>query len=141
MRARQAQWGRRPCPTTRSHSRILPWLTLPSICLFGITTSKVRPELQAKILRDHRECYRCLRDAFKQEILPTTTDLAPVPPAASGARLAYKLATAVQNLALDQMDMEQRMGGRSDRMTRWVKGVASYAKRVALTDLAQVVAV
>ena len=102
----------------------LPIEMIPGF-LFGITASKVRPELQDKILRYRRECYRRLWDAFKHEILPATTELAPTQPAASGAQLAYELATAVQNLAREQMDMEQRLGGRIDRMGQWAKGVAN----------------
>jgi len=102
----------------------LPIEMIPGF-LFGITTSKVRPELQEKILRYRRECYRRLWDAFKHEILPATTELAPAPPAASGAQLAYELATAVQNLAREQMDMEQRLGGRIDRMAHWARGAAA----------------
>lgn len=101
----------------------LPIEMIPGF-LFGITTSKVRPDLQEKILRYRRECYRRLWDAFKHEILPVA-DHASTLPAVSGAHLAYELATAVQNLAREQMAMEERLGGRIDRMAHWAKGVAS----------------
>ena len=93
--------------------------------MFGVSTSRVKPELQERITLYKRECYRRLWDAFKHEILPATTELAPPRPAASGAQLAYELATAVQNLAREQMDMEQRLGGRIDRMAHWAKGVVA----------------
>src|SRR4029079_5827654 len=51
------------------------WLAIPLDLLpgwlFGLTTSKVRPELQQKITRDRRECFRVLWEAFKGDILPT----------------------------------------------------------------------
>jgi hypothetical protein len=93
--------------------------------LFGIDTARVKPELKERIIRYRRDCFRALWDAFKHEILPTTTELSPPQPTASGAELAYELATAVQNLAREQMDMEQRLGGRIDRMAQWAKGVVA----------------
>ena len=103
----------------------LPLDILPG-WLFGITPGKITdPVLREKITRYRRECYRRLWDAFKHEILPATNELAPAQPAASGAQLAYELATAVQNLAREQMDMEQRLGGRIDRMAQWAKGVVA----------------
>jgi hypothetical protein len=93
--------------------------------LFGIDAARVKPDLKERIIRYRRECYRRLWDAFKHEILPATTELAPARPVASGAQLAYELATAVQNLAREQMDMEQRLGGRIDRMAHWAKGVVA----------------
>jgi hypothetical protein len=93
--------------------------------MFGVSPNRVKPELKERITLYKRECYRRLWDAFKHEILPATTELAPAQPAASGAQLAYELATAVQNLAREQMDMEQRLGGRIDRMAHWAKGVVA----------------
>jgi hypothetical protein len=93
--------------------------------MFGVSSSRVKPELQERIKLYKRECYRRLWDAFKHEILPATTEPAPARPAASGAQLAYELATAVQNLAREQMDLEQRLGGRIDRMAQWAKGVVA----------------
>lgn len=91
--------------------------------MFGVSANRVKPELKERITLYKRECYRRLWDAFKHEILPATTELAPAAP--SGAQLAYELATAVQNLAREQMDMEQRLGGRIDRMAHWAKGVVT----------------
>ena len=92
--------------------------------MFGVSTNRVKPALQERITLYKRECYRRLWDAFKHEILPAVEN-APLPSAASGAQLAYELATAVQNLAREQMDLEQRLGGRIDRMAQWAKGVVA----------------
>jgi antirepressor protein len=82
----------------------LPIVLLPG-WLFGITASRVRPDLHDKIVRYRRECFRVLWAAFKHEILPPA-ELALVA-AQSAAALAYELATAVQNLAREQMEVEQ----------------------------------
>src|SRR5690349_2590052 len=59
----------------------LPLKLLPGF-LFGIQASRVRPELQAKILRYQVDCYEVLWNAFKGDILPT----APPSGEVSGAR-------------------------------------------------------
>ena len=76
--------------------------------------------VKEKITRYRRECFRRLWDAFKYDILPAA-ELAPRPAQQSGAALAYELATAVANLAREQMEAEQRLGGRIDTMARWAK--------------------
>jgi hypothetical protein len=97
----------------------LPLDLLPG-WLFGVNTARVKAELREKIIRYRRECYRRLWDAFKHEILPVA-ELAPPPTERSGAELAYEIATAVQHLARQQMEIEQRLGGRIDTMARWAK--------------------
>jgi hypothetical protein len=97
----------------------LPLELLPG-WLFGVNAARVKAELREKIIRYRRECYRRLWDAFKHEILPVA-ELAPPPTERSGAELAYEIATAVQHLARQQMEIEQRLGGRIDTMARWAK--------------------
>ena len=74
--------------------------------LFGIQASRVKAELQEKVTLYRRECFRVLWQAFKSEIVP------PLPPAVglSGAAVALEIATAIQNLARQQLEMETRLG-------------------------------
>jgi hypothetical protein len=102
----------------------LPLDLLPG-WLFGVSSARVKPELKARIVLYKRECYRRLWDAFKHEILPLPSARNEPPLPQSGAHLAYELATAVQNLAREQMDLEQRLDGRIDRMAHWAKGVVA----------------
>src|SRR5262245_52302041 len=97
----------------------LPLELLPGF-LFGVNAARVKAELREKIIRYRRECYRYLWDAFKHDILPAS-ELAPHTGGRSGAELAYEIATAVQHLARQQMEIEQRLGGRIDTMARWAK--------------------
>ncbi|HET9222625.1 MAG TPA: phage antirepressor N-terminal domain-containing protein [Roseiflexaceae bacterium] len=76
--------------------------------LFGINAARVKPELKERIILYKRECYRRLWDAFKHDIA-RAADLASLPDTPSGAALAYELATAVQHLARQQLELEQRM--------------------------------
>src|SRR6266540_5380429 len=86
----------------------LPLELLPG-WLFGVNAARVKAELREKIIRYRRECYRRLWDVFKHDILPAT-ELALRPAGQSGAALAYELATAVANLAREQMEAERRLG-------------------------------
>jgi hypothetical protein len=86
--------------------------------LFGISTGRVaKPEVQEKLNRYRRECFRILWEAFRPDIM-RADDLAPTP-GISGAQIAYEIATAVQHLARQQLDLEERLNAAG----RWAKGV------------------
>lgn len=100
----------------------VPLKFLPGV-LFGISAERVKPEFRERITRYRRECYDILWDAFKHDILPAA---ALSSTASGGAALAYEIATAVQNLAREQMQQEQRLSSveqSQDRARRWAKGV------------------
>ena len=103
----------------------LPLDLLPG-WLFGISASRVKPGLREKIIRYQRECFRVLWDAFKPEILGnvTTTPLAEQ----SGAQIAYEMATAIQHLAKQQLDFEQRL----DRSARWARTIEARVSSLEL---------
>ena len=97
----------------------LPLDLIPGF-LFGVEASRIKdPIVKERILLYRRECFRVLWERWAPEMTGLTT-LAPTPPA-SGAALAYELATAVQNIAREQIDLEQRMG----RAAQWAKGIES----------------
>jgi uncharacterized protein YqgV (UPF0045/DUF77 family) len=100
----------------------LPLDKLPG-WLFGISAARVREELRDKIIRYQRDCFRVLWDTFRHEIVPLAPATMPVPAERSGAEIAYEMATAIQHLARQQMEMEQRLGGRMDSMARWATQV------------------
>ena len=103
--------------------------------LFGVTVSKVRPELQEKILRYQRECFRVLWNAFKTEIMPAD----PRPSNLSGAAMALEIAEAVAALARQQLEMEQRYTTMADYMRGFVQQVKStlghHDQRLASLEL------
>lgn len=102
----------------------LPLEYLPG-WLFGVNASRVRPELKERIVLYRRECYRTLWNAFKHDIMPAA-EIVPQPQGRSGAALAYEIATAVQHLARQQMEMEQRLNGRIDKMGHWANTVQAH---------------
>jgi P22_AR N-terminal domain len=103
--------------------------------LFGVTVSKVRPELQEKILRYQRECFRVLWNAFKTEIMPAD----PRPSNLSGAAMALEIAEAVAALARQQLEMEQRYITMADYMRGFVQQVKTtlgdHDQRLASLEL------
>lgn len=106
----------------------LPLDLLPGF-LFGVTTGRVRPALVDKIDRYRADCFRVLWEAFRGNVLaPSTTPTAPTAPteaAVSGAALALEIATAVQHLAQNQLEMERRIddvAGRHDVMADYLRG-------------------
>lgn len=102
----------------RQEMLCLPLDLLPG-WLFGITTGKITdPALKEKIIRYRRECYRRLWEVFAPSIMPSLAP-APIQPQPSGAQLAYELATAVQNLAREQMELEARV----TKAAHWAKGI------------------
>jgi len=106
----------------------LPLEYLPG-WLFGLNASKVRAGLADKIMYYRRECFHVLWQAFKADILP------PTPPAGdlSGAALAYEIATAVQHLARQEMELEVRLGevaGKQEVIADYVrKFIQDYRQR------------
>jgi len=82
----------------------LPLDLLPG-WLFGIDTSRVRPELTEKLTRYRAECFRVLWNAFKAEILPSP----PLASTLSGAELAVEIAGAVYALAQQQLALERQL--------------------------------
>lgn len=93
--------------------------------LFGISTGRVtRPGVQEKLNRYRRECFRVLWQAFRPEIV-RADDLAPKP-GVSGAQLAFEIATAVQHLARQQLELEERLNAAG----RWAKAIEGRVEGV-----------
>lgn len=96
--------------------------------LSGVNANRVKPEIRDKLIRYQTEVADVLWQAFKHDILPSSQPSAMVPAEPSGAALAYEIATAVQHLARQQMELEQRLdafderyGGRIDAMARFMR--------------------
>jgi hypothetical protein len=83
--------------------------------------------VQEKLTRYRRECFRVLWEAFRPEIEPAT-DLAS-PSGRSGAELAYEIATAVQHLARQQMELERRV----DQAGLWARQITGRISALELT--------
>ncbi len=100
----------------------LPLDLLPG-WLFGIDTSRVRPEIQDKLDLYREQAFRVLWGAFKGEIIPYAAA-----PATSGLTMAQQtleMITAMQHLAQQQVEMERRVTnveGRQEVMATYMRG-------------------
>ncbi len=115
----------------------LPLDLLPG-WLFGVTVSKVRPDLQEKLRRYRGECFRILWEAFTSGVEESAIAASEGP--VSGAALALEMATAVQHLARNQLDMESRLAhvaGRQEVMADYLRGFISETNQ-RLTTLERV---
>lgn len=98
----------------------LPLDLLPG-WLFGIETSRVRADLVEKLTRYRAECFRVLWNAFKQDVMPPP----PSGTGLSGAQLALEIATAIQHLAQQQVEMETQLGqvaGKQEVIADYLRG-------------------
>ena len=107
------------------------WLT-------SIQPSRVKPEVAEKLRRYQREAAKVLWQAFRNDIVPPAEQPI-VPSGRSGAELALEIATAVQHLALQQLEIErsvQQIHGRMDGMARFLGDFASRTdERLATLEL------
>lgn len=101
----------------------LPLEFLPG-WLFGISTARVKPELQAKILRYRRDCFRALWRAFQAEPAPVRQPTTP----GNAETLGHirDMGLAIARMAEQQMALEQRLqdvDARLDRAADIVRGL------------------
>jgi hypothetical protein len=96
----------------------LPLDLLPG-WLFGVTTSKVRPELRDKLTRYREECFRVLWQAFRPQIL--VTDAAP-PTYDSGAlaqlQQIAEMGRAITAMAEQQMEIQRHQQHLAERLNK-----------------------
>jgi hypothetical protein len=111
----------------------LPLKLLPGF-LFGLQPSRVKLELQDKILRYQQDCYEVLWNAFKADILP-----APPPSDLAGAELALEIAEAVAALARQHLDLERRYTTLTDylrgNLQQTARTLADHADRLTALEL------
>ena len=103
-------------------------LDLIPLWLAGVNANRVSPEVRAKLVQYQAEAASVLWAAFRHDILPPN-DTAIVPHEPSGAVLAYEIATAIQHLARQQMELEQRLGGRLDKLALWAREFSQNVDR------------
>jgi hypothetical protein len=106
--------------------------------LVGVNANRVKPEIRDKLIRYQTEVADVLWQAFKQDLLPATLPAPPEQPA-SGVELALDVATAIQQLAQQQVRIERSVEGMHDRMddmARFLRNFVSNAdRRVSALEL------
>ena len=98
-------------------------IDLIPLWLSGVNANRVNEAVREKLIRYQAEVATVLWQAFKHDIVPAGLETSQ--PDLSGAQMAYEIATAVQHLARQQIELEQRLGGRLDKMAQWARSVSS----------------
>jgi hypothetical protein len=93
----------------------LPLKYLPG-WLFGVSVKRVRPELQEKIIRYQREAYDVLWEAFQEGRLTAEPSISELLESDSPAAQAYKMASAIMQMARQQLLLESRLEGHESRL-------------------------
>lgn len=92
-------------------------LKLMPTWLFGITTSRVKPELREKLSRYRREVFDVLWNAFKGDIMPAV----PPPVDLTPAEQMLAQAEAIAGIARQQVELERRQNDMANFMRPYVQ--------------------
>jgi hypothetical protein len=84
--------------------------------LFGINANRVKPEIRERLIRYQRECYDVLAEAFQEGRLTGDTLFADLANGDSPAAMAYRMATALQAMARQQLLLESRVDTHDQRL-------------------------
>lgn len=109
-----------PGDTQRRAVFCLPLELIPA-WLFGVTTSRVKPELQGKLRRYRQECFEVLWRAFRNDIVPASSP----PPGLTSAQQTLEMIRAMEHLAMQQVEMEShitQVEGRQGTLEGYMRG-------------------
>lgn len=96
--------------------------------LFGIDTSRLKPELKEKIIRYRRECYDVLWKAFQAQVLDTVDTR-------SNSNIAAliqirEMGKAITRMAEQQIEIEQRLDTHEARLNRAAQVVGQLQREM-----------
>ena len=77
--------------------------------LFGVNANRVKEEIRERVIRYQKECYKVLAEAFSEGRLTTDTTFEELLATDSPVAMAYKMATALQMMARQQLLLESRV--------------------------------
>jgi hypothetical protein len=84
--------------------------------LFGVNASRVKADIRERVIRYQRECYKVLAEAFTEGRLTPDTSFDELLASDSPAAMAYKIATALQIMARQQLLLESRVDRHESRL-------------------------
>ena len=115
---------------------------VPAICLrlnllagwlFGVSASRVKPELRAKIERYQEECYDILSRAFQTDAI-TTTDVPPRSDAIAELEQVRAMGLAIARMAEQQIEIERRTAATEQRLDNAAAYVQSLNQRLTVVE-------
>lgn len=103
----------------------LPLEMLPG-WLFGVSSARVKPELQDKIIRYQRECFRVLWQAFQVEALADQSGPAP----SAGLLQIREMGLAIVKMAEEQIELERNVNRAHSRLDQAALAFKALDQRV-----------
>lgn len=105
--------------------------------LFGVTSSRLRPELAEKLTRYREECFQVLWRAYQAEITPAE-DAIPTSTPTTDTTLALtrvrNLALAIADMAEQQIALQEQVSGINTRLDRAAIVVNDLQRRVSVVE-------
>ncbi|NTU79520.1 MAG: hypothetical protein HGA45_08975 [Chloroflexales bacterium] len=86
--------------------------------LFGVTTTRVRPELREKLTRYREECFRFLWEAFRPQILVATEATPPESSALVQLQQIAEMGRAITAMAEQQIDIQRQQQQLAERLNK-----------------------
>lgn len=102
--------------------------------LFGIDSSRVKPELKERLIRYQRECYRVLAEAFREGRLTADPTLEELLATDSPAVQAYKAASAILQIARQQVFLEAQLQSQANQLATHTNKLTEYERRLELVE-------
>ena len=112
----------------------LPLRFLPG-WLFGVNANRIKTELRERVLRYQRECFDVLAEAFVEGRLTADPSFEALANSDSPAALAYRMATALQAMARQQLLLESRLDDHDQRLEA-IEATLGDAERYVSADQA-----
>ena len=84
--------------------------------LFGVNANRVKPELKERVILYQKNCYKALAEAFKDGRLTADPSFDELLSSDSPAAMAYRIATALQVMARQQLILESRVDEHDKRL-------------------------
>lgn len=85
--------------------------------LFGVSATRVKPELKERVILYQERCYQVLSEAFQEGRLTTDSDFDDLLASDTPAAQAYKLATAIMKMARQQLLLEAQLETHTAQLT------------------------
>lgn len=98
--------------------------------LFGVTPSKLKPELAPKLTRYREECFHVLWQAFQSELMR----YAPTPTTSNALTQVRDLALAVAQMAEQQLELQAQITTVNTRVDRAAVVVSDLQRRLSTVE-------
>ena len=95
--------------------------------LFGVSATRVRPELQERVILYQERCYKVLSEAFQEGRLTSDPDFDDLLASDTPAAQAYKMAAAIMKMARQQLMLEAQLETHTTQL-------ADHEKRLELVE-------